>query len=629
MKPMMGFLSIVIPTFNRGGMLREALDSIIAQPTDKIEVLVMDDASTDDTKAVCAEFEHKANAKGLGFRFIQSPVHRGAPFLRNEGFRQSSGDFVMFMDSDDVLEGNVIHRMLSCFLGESLDFVYGKVKLVDANLNPLPGEAVGVPYIRGGYDLAGYHWQTMGAIYSRKLVEQVGPWNEELTGSQDWEFQARVKMAAEKWRFIDIFIGSWRQHDGSRIGTSSFRLDYVRSSSKACRLIRNAAKRLNLLDQSLKSRLGYRLLINAADLEVNGFPEDRRIFASEAFELFPKNLLNSSLSWILTNFPSLGSKACLFAFSLARRLRGKPRLVCNTESPHEACVSSHQRTTRISIMITSRNRREDLLRTCKVLQRLDPPPIEVLITADGCTDDSAELVKEEMPNAVLIINEISKGSIASRVQMMKIARGDLVLSLDDDSYPEQLDCLTYMAEIFENNPRLAVATFPQRTDEYPETLTQTEFGTIRPIRNFPNSGACYRMDTYRQLAGFESIFFHVYEETDYALQCFANDWEIVIFPKLTIRHHFTSVARNEIRNHHRQARNELWGTLIRCPFPQAFGMIIYRIFSQGFCAAKRGPGWLVREPVWWWQAIVGSLNALRLRRPVSWKGYMKWLSVPD
>src|SRR5215510_10888587 len=92
-----------------------------------------------------------------------------------------------------------------------------------------------------------------------------------------------------------------------------------------------------------------------------------------------------------------------------------------------------------SIMITTKNRLQDLKRTCDIIKRLDPPPSEILITADGCTDKTVEFVKSEMPGAKLIVNDPGIGSVGSRDRMMREAQGEFIFSLDDDSYPEQLD----------------------------------------------------------------------------------------------------------------------------------------------------------------------------------------------
>ena len=178
-------------------------------------------------------------------------------------------------------------------------------------------------------------------------------------------------------------------------------------------------------------------------------------------------------------------------------------------------------------MITTRNRIDDLRRTCLVLQQLNPAPLEVLITMDGCTADVVEAVKAESPEARLFVNQVGLGSVASRDRMMREARGDLVLALDDDSYPEQLDCISRIVPFFEQRPRLAVLNFPQRTDEYSETLTQTNFGSEHSARSFANSGAALRRATYLQLAGFEPRFFHMYEEPDYGLQCVAAGYDVL------------------------------------------------------------------------------------------------------
>jgi GT2 family glycosyltransferase len=212
--------------------------------------------------------------------------------------------------------------------------------------------------------------------------------------------------------------------------------------------------------------------------------------------------------------------------------------------------------------------------------------------------------------------------------MIREAQGDLVLALDDDSYPEEADSIGRIIPFFKHEPKRAVLHFPQRTDEYPYTLARTNFGPEGATRSFANSGAVLRRSTYLQLPGFEPRFYHMYEEPDYALQCVAAGYHVLFSPTITIRHHYVSRARDEIRIHHRHARNEFWSTLMRCPLPFAPGMIAWRVFSQFRYACKRGWSWVVREPLWWFQALAGIPLCLRRRRPVSWAGYRRWLALP-
>ncbi len=282
---------------------------------------------------------------------------------------------------------------------------------------------------------------------------------------------------------------------------------------------------------------------------------------------------------------------------------------------------------RVSVMITTSNRLEELQRTLQMLGKLDPAPDEVLVTADGCTDGTAEFLSA-MPNVKFVGNQPARGSVASRDRMIREARGELVLALDDDSYPEQLDCIARLVPLFEQRSNLAVLHFPQRTDEYPDTVAQMDFGHEKLTRSFANSGAVLHRSTYLELAGFEPRFYHMYEEPDYGLQCLAAGYDVVFSPIVTIRHHYSGQARDEIRIHHRHARNEFWSSLMRCPFPFALGVLGWRAASQFRYACRRGWSWVVREPRWWAQAVAGVPYFIRKRKPVLWAAYKRWLSLP-
>ena len=282
----------------------------------------------------------------------------------------------------------------------------------------------------------------------------------------------------------------------------------------------------------------------------------------------------------------------------------------------------------ISIMMTTCNRVNDLRRTLQKLRTLDPAPNEILITADGCTDGTIELINATLPDAKVIVNQSGIGSVGSRNRMIREATGDLVLALDDDSYPEESDCIARFASLFHQRTNLAVLHFPQRSDEYPNTLTQIDFGQEKLTRSFPNSGAVLRRSAYLKLPGFEPKFYHMYEEPDYALQCVAAGYDVLFSPVITIRHHYSGEARDEISVHHRHARNEFWSTLMRCPLPFVPGILAWRVFSQFRYAFKRGWSWVVREPLWWYQALTGIPYCLRKRRPVSRAGYKRWVALP-
>jgi glycosyltransferase involved in cell wall biosynthesis len=99
--------SIIIPTFNRGWILRDALESIFAQGMPEVEVIVVDDGSTDDTKAV-------VGAYGSCVQYVYQE-NRGPAAAKNEGIRRARGRYMAFLDSDDVWLPGKLHTELEYF----------------------------------------------------------------------------------------------------------------------------------------------------------------------------------------------------------------------------------------------------------------------------------------------------------------------------------------------------------------------------------------------------------------------------------------------------------------------------------------------------------------------------------
>jgi len=280
-----------------------------------------------------------------------------------------------------------------------------------------------------------------------------------------------------------------------------------------------------------------------------------------------------------------------------------------------------------AVGIATHNRLTELRRTLEVVAALAPQPEELLICADGCDDGTAQYVRERFPGAKLIEHARPQGSIRSRIELMHAAASDVVISLDDDSYPMESDFIARVRELFARRPRVAVASFPQRTDEYPETLAVESFGPSRYVGNYINAAAAFRRSVYLEVEGWPPEFEHAYDESDYTLQCLAAGYAVYYETGITIRHHYTGLMRNEMRTHHRHARNEQWSAWRRCPFPSVAWVSIYRALSQLNYARKRGPGWIVREPRWWWMALRGLPSALRKRDPVPARIYREWLRL--
>jgi glycosyltransferase involved in cell wall biosynthesis len=280
-------LSIIIPTYNRVSLLLETINSIVTGLNFKYEILICDDGSSDGTASFCRTLA--AN----GRKVVHLPSFRqlGAQAARNRGIREARGDFLMFVDSDDVLvPAGVLEVLERLGSKPELDYAFGKVLMTDEWLKPLAGKGpIGAGFEDSPVEVAGYHWHTMGPIYRRRCIDKVGGWNLELTGSQDWEYQARVKLFGGRGEFVDALVGYWRQHTGGRVGTRSFRPDYVRSVMKACESIHQHAMSAGQCDAALERRLAKKLIVHAIEWGANGYRDDKWKCLNLALGLAPQN----------------------------------------------------------------------------------------------------------------------------------------------------------------------------------------------------------------------------------------------------------------------------------------------------------------------------------------------------
>ena len=283
--------------------------------------------------------------------------------------------------------------------------------------------------------------------------------------------------------------------------------------------------------------------------------------------------------------------------------------------------------TTVAFCIPTHNRIADIRRTLDALALMDPPADEIIVVADGCADETVAWIREAHPGVTLVVHDTAQGCIPSRNEIFAMVKSDILFTLDDDSYPIESDAVAKVRELFETNPRLGAADFPQVTDEKPETLdwTLAQFGEAHFSGFFVSAAAAFRTRLFHEVGSYTGMFFHMYEEPDFCVRILAAGWQVRFEPVFRVRHHWSGVGRSEIRNHHRHARNEMWSVLMRCPFPWLPFVAAFRAFRQMCYAIKRG--WILQEPKWWWLAVKGIGECLRRRKPLPWRAYKGWMDL--
>jgi hypothetical protein len=192
-----GLVSVVIPTYNRPKLLGEALGSVLEQTHDRVEAVVVDDGSEESTDETVAAWSRRFAEKGRELRFFRQE-HLGGQRARNRGAREGRGEYINFLDDDDLLTADKIAEQLAAAREAGADLVYGPwVPFVELP----PGYGVARPHCRrpiaaNGQDpfeawLRGKSWYLMTALLSRSFLNRVGPWDEELRLGQDVDYVAR------------------------------------------------------------------------------------------------------------------------------------------------------------------------------------------------------------------------------------------------------------------------------------------------------------------------------------------------------------------------------------------------------------------------------------------------------
>jgi hypothetical protein len=182
-----GLVSVIIPTYNRRDLLVETLASVRAQADCDVEVVIVDDGSTDGTRELLAAED--------GVRCIRQE-HAGAQRARNVGLEESQGEYIQYLDSDDLLAPGKLAAQAGYLLDHpQVDAVYGQaLGFVDPDPTAIRFRLSGAPRDRLMLHLRGHRLlaHTSSVLWRRSAVERIGPWDERFSRWQDWDYLLRA-----------------------------------------------------------------------------------------------------------------------------------------------------------------------------------------------------------------------------------------------------------------------------------------------------------------------------------------------------------------------------------------------------------------------------------------------------
>lgn len=183
-------ISVIIPTYNRANYIKRALESVINQTYKNVEVIVVDDNSSDNTEEIVKNYSNKHNF----IKYIKHDKNKGGSAARNTGVENSSGDFIAFLDSDDEWVETKLEKCIKIFnSNQDVDLIYSDIYLVNELTNK---EVIDKKELWDDYYFGLLQRNIIGGTSSivirRSVFEQVGGFKVGLPSCQDWDFYLEI-----------------------------------------------------------------------------------------------------------------------------------------------------------------------------------------------------------------------------------------------------------------------------------------------------------------------------------------------------------------------------------------------------------------------------------------------------
>ena len=211
-------VSVIVPTYNRADLIRDTLDSIWHQTYRPIELVIADDGSTDDSKSVVEGWlsQHQSAPGFRGKYIVQG--HSGAQIARNTGIDIATGEYLQFLDSDDVIFSTKISSQVERLLSDDAvgivygDWIYG-----------LERESAIFGFLDDQDDmlvaLLSKGWVPPFSYLFRREAVGSTRWDPRVAVAQDLDFALRIAGSEARFARCPVVTGWYREHIGSRVSS--------------------------------------------------------------------------------------------------------------------------------------------------------------------------------------------------------------------------------------------------------------------------------------------------------------------------------------------------------------------------------------------------------------------------
>lgn len=210
-------VSVIIPTYNRADLIGETIESVLNQTFDDFEIIIIDDGSTDSTKEVVRRFDGP-------IKYLYQE-NRGRSCARNKGFEASRGEYICFLDSDDLLDSCMLERQVSLLdSNNDLGFVFSDYQFINRAGEMLPKPEVfrAHPLRRGRIFrfLIRFDFICVSTVMARRdCINKAGLFDPLLEAAEDLDWLLRMTSLYGA-DYVPEQLCLFRKHDGNTPSTA-------------------------------------------------------------------------------------------------------------------------------------------------------------------------------------------------------------------------------------------------------------------------------------------------------------------------------------------------------------------------------------------------------------------------
>jgi len=293
--------SVITPVYNREHLVTKALDSVKAQTYRPIELVLVDDGSSDNSVSVMQQWARANEEPGQFTVLVLQQENAGPSAARNRGFRASKGQYIQFLDSDDLLYSSRLEKLAEVFLSKQADYLYTSFDVVDGDqvvrenvFRPTQESILERTCRRELWHL------TLASVFRRDLLEKTSLWPEDMRNGEDTFLIHNCIVLAQNPVGVEEKLAALRRGGDDHL-SSRMKLRHGQESRVRCELSLTQATmdRPDIRD-SVKVHMNSRLLSIACQMAASGWPDLARQCRQEA-QRHPQYLKRGSWLKILAS----------------------------------------------------------------------------------------------------------------------------------------------------------------------------------------------------------------------------------------------------------------------------------------------------------------------------------------